>query len=56
MIKRQSPVGQILSKDDERQFKTYKEHVDQLTTHIDNLRTFEGAYQPEIGGFIIATV
>jgi len=55
VINRQSQDGQAVSKSDENQLRTYKEHVDQLTTYIDLLRNFDHAYQAELGGLMAAT-
>ena len=45
----------MINKNDENQLKTYKEHVEQLSTFIDSLRTFDGAYQKDLADYLIAT-
>jgi hypothetical protein len=47
--------GPIISKNDENQLRTYKEHVEQLATYIDNLETFDGAYKKDLADHLKAT-
>jgi hypothetical protein len=45
----------MINKNEESQLRTYKEHVEQLSTYIDSLRTFDGPYKKDLEDDLTAT-